>query len=808
MGSPVAAPPPAWGALSRAQVLTLQQSAGNQAIARLLRPGAAMLSRVKIALPDGSMVPKPPDSALHVHQNQKDALKTKTITRLTYTLADGEKTVMVRTVLQANGCLPSEIDTPANKRELDLGLKPGTARLNWFSGTAPQGSWELTIESATKPVKTTQTAVPTTQNNAEKLDVHKAFAEAMKQLGVPVYLFGGAAANVAAKSPRRINDLDYRTHIVGVLEDKLLENINLAIAGTIGTTRQFDKFVRAENNKYAIDGKIDGCEITVANLMTKTAAYTVADDAIGVEDILADKALAFAIREREDKRRNDLFDLLWTMAHTSVSGQAVMTKLIDPRRAHYAKPTARKDDDPTGVQPTADSKGRSADLGHQFATTLGQMLFQASGRSKLADTLLVEFKGKEERQVYKPKLTQSLVELERCFGIPDFSVLATTRGERVQPALLVQAGNFTGDMFGVCASLVLNPYAHVVIVGNGTAKDKTASMVQFYKASKVPDEQVHILKLAETEEMSGAVGKWGGRAGAKAGERTELPYARAKPAIPAFLSSPAQQRSVSEATHQVAQEFKKDATQTRKKVRGAWDVEKHDEGLKAFLEAKQVKAGPQYTIVWSRLSGSRGGPHAQHDMGLTMLAQLLAHATGPVIVSGDRPTKPARLDKYMKLLAQHGAVDLMEFWLTGEWSSTVKSTDRSAQIALFDLLDRSGGVKHLGFRSGNLEAYAVIGHKVKYFEEEGNTQAGRMQQWSSPTSQIGYDPLILKGRMPTKKGQWVTENTKGGAEPRPPWLGIESEQERARVKSETLGPQPRERGLEEEDLKDVDAYLK
>ncbi|CAM4510994.1 hypothetical protein [Corallococcus exiguus] len=42
-----------------------------------------------------------------------------------------------------------------------------------------------------------------------------------------------------------------------------------------------------------------------------------------------------------------------------------------------------------------------------------------------------------------------------------------------------------------------------------------------------------------------------------------------------------------------------------------------------------------------------------------------------------------------------------------------------------------GTLKHLGSRSGNLEAYVLLGQEVRYMEEAGNLQAGRMEAWHS-----------------------------------------------------------------------------
>jgi hypothetical protein len=116
-----------------------------------------------------------------------------------------------------------EIDISDNKEELDGKLKVGGPyRVNWFLDKQALASWEMKVlppAGSAPKVKPVTDDTPTADNNRIKLEIHQRFADMMmKQVGAPVYLFGGAAVNVAVASPRRINDLDYRTSVVGKFE--------------------------------------------------------------------------------------------------------------------------------------------------------------------------------------------------------------------------------------------------------------------------------------------------------------------------------------------------------------------------------------------------------------------------------------------------------------------------------------------------------------------------------------------------------------------------------------------------------------
>ncbi|WP_224247383.1 hypothetical protein [Hyalangium gracile] len=156
----------------------------------------------------------------------------------------------------------------------------------------------------------------------------------------------------------------------------------------------------------------------------------------------------------------------------------------------------------------------------------------------------------------------------------------------------------------------------------------------------------------------------------------------------------------------------------------------------------------RYAVLWVRFSGKKGGPHPQHDTsyrGLKQLITLCQKVGLGVILCGDRAWLDSKKIKLEKLATESKSstfIDLTEMWERFEWKSSLMTLSveerlkpiksRIAQIALLDYLNRRTlGLVHLGFRSGNLEAYSLIGHRVYYMEEKGNKEAKRMVMWRS-----------------------------------------------------------------------------
>jgi hypothetical protein len=373
--------------------------------------------------------------------------------------------------------------------------------------------------------------------------------------------------------------------------------------------------------------------------------------------------------------------------------------------------------------------------------------------------------------------------------------LGVSIGATVQPQLILHAGNWTGDMFGVGAALILNPGHHVVILKDNKPRDQTAMLKDFYEKTVVNPQHVHVLNV---EDAPKAHTQFTSRTDKKA-----LPFEKIVPAIPPGLQESQFQQPVSKGTASTAGVWNANA---RKKIRKSWGLDgSTDTKVALFLKGRSVQPG-SFIILWSRFSGKKGGPHAQHDTSFVGLRQLikLVPDNFSVIIAGDRPVKRD------KLFPSGPAIyNLTEFWKEGDWQKLFPKSDRLTQLAVYDYLHRNGVIKHLGFRSGNLEAYALMGHEVRYMEEEGNIQSGRMESWHTSVNQkspIGYERIKVKS-VPSMTGKWVTEHTTKDDEPKPPWLETPAtstkEQAIGTPKSKWAGM----RGFEPGDLEQIRDYF-
>lgn len=223
-------------------------------------------------------------------------------------------------------------------------------------------------------------------------------------------------------------------------------------------------------------------------------------------------------------------------------------------------------------------------------------------------------------------------------------------------------------------------------------------------------------------------------------------------------------------------------------------------------------------VLWSRLSGKKGEIHLEHDTsyyGIFQLCLTALESNDQVIIAGDPPYNPLgkvnRKSRYDDIATVvnflhakerlMGASSLAELWtsnadlvgppptegkptfaelanrvreetaslpmkavnLTGFWEGEDAlrdrwSTSRSAQFRLYEYLQEScAEVKHLGFRSGNLEALALLGYTVRYLEERFSVGANRMSQWHGKG--IGYERIIVS-QVPTRSGQYLDHQRK------------------------------------------------
>jgi hypothetical protein len=810
-----------------ARLLRLQRLAGNAAVLRLLAqapaPSAApvLIQREAFKLnfeagkqPDFVKKPvkvKPVVSTATTDPNiSKKSTPTPDPNTIEFELPDGKDSVSLKEILEARGFVVAENALTINDKSpnaLLMQVRAGTHKILWnvLGNDRFTLTWPLKVtrsagaQTGVKPKETLR------ENNERKLKLFREFVSAMKAIGINVFLFGGAAVNAALGSPRFLNDLDFRTDSLKenfntVEGQKTIELMNHQVAKAFGASGLLIKpFVQADNNTYAVDGAIGDCQITVARTMT--VQYQIENDVIAPKEILADKSLGFAVRVVREKRVTDLFDLIWTLHAMKMDPTDLRDFMEGARGTQYETQLSRRKVDDKSPRP-------SSKLSAQFAVALGEMMLE--GFDRLLKALMAN--TDPEMKSLRTTVSTMLTKLGQAFGIP-----INKEGSKAAAVLLLQAGNFTGDMFGVCAALLLNPLAHILILGDGSSKDRTTTIVKFYEDSGVESVRIHTLNIG-AENMGKTHRKYGDRPGKDKGVRQEIPYDSCKPPIPMYLRGVRLQQPVATATEQVASLWQKD---TRAKLRKAWQVDSPTTitAVEKFLDGRHVPMkASKYVVVWSRFSGSKGGPHPQHDMGYQALKQILEIARdegGVIIVAGDRPVSSNAQAKYAELIKSFGALNMLEFWQDSDFKSHVTSGRRFDQFVVFDTLNKQalGNLKHLGFRSGNLEAYVLLGHVVRYMEEAENKEAKRMVQWASTTtSRIGYDRLIIEGRLPTLKGQWVKAKTEMHGEARPPWLGDMGTD--TKLKKEKMGEiigsgEPKQhRGFEGKDLKSIRDYLK
>ena len=362
---------------------------------------------------------------------------------------------------------------------------------------------------------------------------------------------------------------------------------------------------------------------------------------------------------------------------------------------------------------------------------------------------------------------------------------ATGEGGRMlarSPVAMTQPGFATGDQFGIVAALLgdreLEVYISKSPTGEGhDSRDKADDIRQFYIDSGVAARRIHVVNVDRFpgyDEMEDAA--WGTR-------RFRYVF------------------GVGHGTDWVAKNF---TAGSRETIRNAWQLGvRRDMALKAWLEAKglRVPSEPGNTkvlVLWSRFSGKKGEIHMEHDTSYAGMRQIIAAAKAAydaIIIVGDKGWGPQKSQKYVKIaddanegLEHKKVFNLAEFWtdtapanreqpqgprVTDPTLALWQGNTRMGQFKLYDYLDRKfGTVKHLGFRSGNLEALALMGIKnVRYMEEPGSEGGERMAKWHArgqtgkTEAQFhldeqrnrnriapGYERLLISGS-PTRSGK-------------------------------------------------------
>ncbi|NNN35643.1 hypothetical protein HLK59_35825 [Streptomyces sp. S3(2020)] len=334
--------------------------------------------------------------------------------------------------------------------------------------------------------------------------------------------------------------------------------------------------------------------------------------------------------------------------------------------------------------------------------------------------------------------------------------------------VLHHPGYATGDQFGIAAYLLADENGHVVVVEDpGNKNDRSSEIEAFYRSTGIPTGRIH--KVTITQDTDGD--------------------AHAKEVFDRINglddTSPSMSKNqlknlivpVGAATTWLGENF---SQETRDKVREAWQLDdqrfpRQDQDKVAEWLGKRnitVEPGREVVVLWSRFSGKRGDVHVEHDTSYTGMDQLLTrihdrtkdNPPGPlVIIAGDAKVNSKSRPHYPEMAKRHwdnglAVHDLTDFWNDEEGTATWGGDTRTGQMRLYEYLNRqsNGSLRHLGFRSGNLEAMALAGHKVNYLEEEGSIGGERMEKWHASKSKapldIGYERIVIE-RPPTLSGQ-------------------------------------------------------
>jgi hypothetical protein len=172
-------------------------------------------------------------------------------------------------------------------------------------------------------------------------------------------------------------------------------------------------------------------------------------------------------------------------------------------------------------------------------------------------------------------------------------------------------------------------------------------------------------------------------------------------------------------------------------------------------------------VLWSRFTGKKGEYHPEHDTSFTGIAQLAWLATELgcyVIFAGDKPVIHRKVENRDEHEGHFDAIcsaieirfgekrcfNMTEFWNEKTW--TALKPNRVTQYQVYELLHRECDVRHLGMRSGNMEALALLSYFVRYMEENYSWGGKRMMAWHGKG--IGYERILLK-EPPTRVGKYL-----------------------------------------------------
>jgi hypothetical protein len=339
-----------------------------------------------------------------------------------------------------------------------------------------------------------------------------------------------------------------------------------------------------------------------------------------------------------------------------------------------------------------------------------------------------------EKPAPVPTVADSLLALQRSAG--NAAVARRLAGARMlqrTPTTIVQHGEMSGDQFQIAAALLSDRELHLYLVGSEepSPRDKGASIYDFYvRLTGIPDTRVHFEKLPAGED----------------------PSQRVKDILRGQTDPRWQHQtfSVGAATNTLRDAFRADK-KTTKKVREAWLASSgvEDEELDAIVRRRNIPLESPIAVLWSRQSGAAGGLHPDLDSSYTGIEQLAERYTEEgytVMIVGDDPGR--KITGQPVRAGYEKAKRLGQFWETD-----LRGKPRTAQFAFFEHLRQlAPTLTHVGMRSGNLEAYAYMGHRVLFIEERDRSDAARMEKLVGIDTTLKYRSVKIE-ELPTRTGR-------------------------------------------------------
>jgi hypothetical protein len=310
--------------------------------------------------------------------------------------------------------------------------------------------------------------------------------------------------------------------------------------------------------------------------------------------------------------------------------------------------------------------------------------------------------------------------------------------------LIVQTEIMTGDMYVIMQALKMTPYTYVLLLHGSSGKESTAaSIIQFYKECLKGQygQKVFTEKVGDVD----ATRKY----------LTQAAYNKREQKSPIKIISPEGEnlfRKYSSMGYElyapgIASSI---SAQNYKGFREAITEGEDTERFFAYFEKLGIQKGKPYIVVWSRLSGKRGGLHPESDTSrtgnLNIIEAIKKQFSGAgIIVAGDTPNKG---------YAVEGVIDLTEFWGANK-NPKFPGSGRKDQLLMWIALDKfTGGIKHVGMRSGAIEAMPSLGMKTVMILDKDNAQMLRSEKLKS----IEHFRLAQVNKLATRKGKYWQQN--------------------------------------------------